>query len=460
MIIPPGILTLEQVYDLADDPRYLEPDHPDRRVYAPMVDRMFEGHLAPENWPTPNPYNLGRPMALAGSVGAGAENRPKDVAEVEEGLLAVNGLGINGWLRPSGLPTPEFNAAILGFQRAQGLKADGLVLPNGPTLGALNQQFPLPKNTEAGALNPPAGGAARPGRPITAGGLAEEQRAGNPQPKARDLFPESVGRYPQPIVDNVNRLLAPEGHEVPLGTRDDFEHQTLSYETSNASSGEGAEQVESIVPVLPTTVVPALRTALSFIDLSPEWVGMLAYLETRGEPNGGWGSGKSKGGNVVGRFQFRTKALIDIGMLNRQGEWIGKYGVNSWRDFQNNKWAQVAALEDWAGILWRYAGDNGLSVYIDDEEPVKVVGQVGKFTVSRGGMLLAMHYAGADGTLRYFDWLERNNFKSEGESFPDEYAKDFRKIEERLRDGEKMSDYRAGGVSYTLSAFDLPELPD
>ena len=289
------------------------------------------------------------------------------------------------------MPTLQFNAAILGFQRAQGLRPDGLVLPNGPTLAALNQQFPLPMNTEAGALNPSAGGANRPGRPITARGLAEEQRAGNPRPKARDLFPEGVGRYPQPIVDNLNRLLAPEGHEVPLGTRDDFEYQTLSYETSNASSGEGAEQLGNIAPVLPTTVVPALRTALSFIDLSPEWVRKLAQLETGGEPNGGWGSGRDQKGNVAGRFQFRTRALIDVGMLNRQGEWTGKYGVNGWRDFQNNKWAQVAALEDWAGVLWRYAGHEGLRVYIDDEDPVKVVGQVVSLTRARQILLNRPH---------------------------------------------------------------------
>ena len=140
----------------------------------------------------------------------------------------------------------------------------------------------MPANSEAGALNPAAYGHAGPGRPITAGGLAEEQGAGNPRPQARDLFPESVGRYPQPIVDNVNRLLAPEGQEVPLGTLDDFEYQTLSYKTGNASSGEDAEKLTDIVPFLPTTVDSTLRTALSFIDLPPDWVRKLAQLETGG----------------------------------------------------------------------------------------------------------------------------------------------------------------------------------
>ena len=115
MIIPPGILTLEKVYDLADDPRYLDAEHPERDPYAALVGRLFEGHLAPEKWPPPPPNTLGREVAPVASVGVGGENRAQDVAEVTAGLRAVNGLGLGGWLRPSGVPTPEFNAAILGF---------------------------------------------------------------------------------------------------------------------------------------------------------------------------------------------------------------------------------------------------------------------------------------------------------------------------------------------------------
>jgi len=98
---------------------------------------------------------------LAGSVGANGENRPQDVAEVEESLLPANGLGYNQLLQRTGMPTPELGAAILEFQNTQGLEADGLVLPNGPTLAALNQQFPQPTYSEAGALNPAAYGGGR-----------------------------------------------------------------------------------------------------------------------------------------------------------------------------------------------------------------------------------------------------------------------------------------------------------
>ena len=80
--------------------------------------------------------------------------------------------------------------------------------PDGLTLMALNQQFQQPLNTEAGALNPAAYGGAGPGRPITAGGLAEKQRADGSAPQASDPFAEGRGRYPQAVVDNVDRLLA------------------------------------------------------------------------------------------------------------------------------------------------------------------------------------------------------------------------------------------------------------
>ena len=59
MITPPGILTLEKVYDLADDPRYLDVEHSERDPYAALVDRLFNGHLAPEDWPAP-PGRAGR----------------------------------------------------------------------------------------------------------------------------------------------------------------------------------------------------------------------------------------------------------------------------------------------------------------------------------------------------------------------------------------------------------------
>ena len=50
-------------------------------------------------------------------------------------------------------------------------------------------------------------------------------------------------------------------------------------------------------------------------------------------------------GFALGRYQMRTQALVDAGMLrglpNEPGErqeyeWTGKYGVNGWRDFVNN----------------------------------------------------------------------------------------------------------------------------
>ena len=154
-----------------------------------------------------------------------------------EGLRAFNGLGLGGWLPPSGVPTPEFNAAVLGFQRTQGLKPDGLMKPDGPTLRALNQQFEQPANTDTGALNPVAYGGAGPGRPITAGGLAEEQGAGGSTLPASDAFAEGRGRYPQAVVDNVDRLLAPEPPEVPADTLDDFEVQTPAQRDREALAG-------------------------------------------------------------------------------------------------------------------------------------------------------------------------------------------------------------------------------
>ncbi len=325
MIIPPGILTLEKVYDLADDPRYLDLDHPDRGAYAPLVDGLFEGHLAPQDWPEPPPYTLGRALAPVASVGAGGENRPQDVAEVTAGLRSVNGLGLGGWLRPSGVPTPEFNAAILGFQRAQRLEPDGLMQPDGPTLRALNQQFQQPTNTEAGALNPAAYGHAGPGRPITAGGLAEEQGADSTP--ARDLVSESVGRYPQPIVDNVDRLLEREPREVPAETRDDFEVQRLAGLDPNSlmmKLGYSPNEQAVFGPM----GVPG--------DIFRDEIG-------RRESSNSWKAERTEP-VALGRYQLKIIALRDVRLMDAEGNWTKKWGIRTKEQFLASREVQNLAM--------------------------------------------------------------------------------------------------------------------
>ena len=145
---------LEQTYELFDDPRYLESKGPDHEAYSAMANRLQNFHISPEKWPKPEPFRLGRPLAPRLPVGAGGVNHPHDVAELSDGLLSLGGLGLSGWLPRTHVPSSKLNAAIVGFQRLNNLKPDGLVNPNGPTIGV-----------------PP------PGRPITARGMGDEALA-------------------------------------------------------------------------------------------------------------------------------------------------------------------------------------------------------------------------------------------------------------------------------------------
>jgi hypothetical protein len=231
MIIPPGILSLKQVYDLADDPRYLDLGHPEREPYAPIVDRLFEGHLSPKSLAPARSIHAGTPARIGGSVGANGENRPQDVADVEESLLPANGLGYNQLLQRTRMPTPELAAAILGFQNTQRLEADGLVLPNGP-----NTRGPNPTVSPADVLR---GRRAQPGslRRGRTWAPHHRRRPGRSPAHRRsgtekvELFPERRHGYAKEIEDNLTRLLAPDGNEIPADTLDDFEPMTLVHES-------------------------------------------------------------------------------------------------------------------------------------------------------------------------------------------------------------------------------------
>ena len=121
--------SLEQTYELFDDPRYLESRGPDHEAYSAMANRLQNFHISPETWPMPEPFQLGRPLAPRLPVGAGGVNRPQDVADLSDGLLSLGGLGLSGWLPRTHVPTSKLNAAIAGFQRLNNLTPDGRVNP-------------------------------------------------------------------------------------------------------------------------------------------------------------------------------------------------------------------------------------------------------------------------------------------------------------------------------------------
>ena len=156
--------SLEQVYEVLEDSRYLDERDPDHEAYNAMGNRLHAFHLTPEKWPGPERFQLGRPLAPRFPVGTGGANHAQDVAELSDGLLSLGGLGLSGWLPRTHVPNSKLNAAIVGFQRLNRLTPDGLVNPDGPTIKVFNGYLPLPQaqetvarvpTYEAAALNQP-----------------------------------------------------------------------------------------------------------------------------------------------------------------------------------------------------------------------------------------------------------------------------------------------------------------
>ncbi len=159
-----------------------------------MGNRLHAFHLTPEKWPKPEPFRLGRPLAPRLPMGAGGVNHPNDVAELSDGLLSLGGLGLSGWLQRTHLPNSKLNAAIVGFQRLNRLKPDGLVNPDGPTVKVVNGYLPIPQvdsiadrapMVEEVALNPRSQPESPAGRPITAPAMGDQALAAERALQAR-----------------------------------------------------------------------------------------------------------------------------------------------------------------------------------------------------------------------------------------------------------------------------------
>ena len=74
---------------------------------------------------------------IGGSVGKAGQNRPEDVRLVQRLLNDAIGRDGGDRLVVDGIAGPKTDAAILQFQSAHALSADGRVDPGGPTLKRL-----------------------------------------------------------------------------------------------------------------------------------------------------------------------------------------------------------------------------------------------------------------------------------------------------------------------------------
>lgn len=78
-----------------------------------------------------------RTVPIADGVGRGEPNEPEDVRAVQQAMAALGRVRIDRTAPPNGVADRPLVEALEAFQRENGLKEDGIVLPGGPTQVAL-----------------------------------------------------------------------------------------------------------------------------------------------------------------------------------------------------------------------------------------------------------------------------------------------------------------------------------
>ena len=199
----------ERLVPLADLRRRGKADDPEHVEYLDLLDRVRDNNFAPDGWQAPETYRLAGPPSLSAPVGAGGANLGMDVAQIEEALLSLDGLGLSGWLARTGNPGPRLNASIAAFQGLNGLEPDGLINPGGPTLATISRKLPPPERDmiARGAGDAPAESRAEEARFEAA--LEAERRAADP---FGDIF---GGRGEDPVIaDHVDKWLAEDAADI------------------------------------------------------------------------------------------------------------------------------------------------------------------------------------------------------------------------------------------------------
>ncbi len=82
-----------------------------------------------------------KPLKLQSSIGDGRDNKPEDIAALENILTGIGSLKIGDLNKGKGSIRPSIIAATKDFQKKNGLFVDGVIKPDGETQKALNKEL-------------------------------------------------------------------------------------------------------------------------------------------------------------------------------------------------------------------------------------------------------------------------------------------------------------------------------
>ena len=126
--------------------------------------------------------------------------------------------------------------------------------------------------------------------------------------------------------------------------------------------------------------------------------------ESEGAENAGYAASNN---GAYGRYQMRVPALKDAGLIDRDGNWTGKYGLNSFEDFLHQPGAQEKAFADFMARTESYVRQD-----VRDYAGREIDGTLARFPITEAGLLAAAHRQGAGMLAQYFEFQKANNWKS------------------------------------------------
>lgn len=117
----------------------------------------------------------------------------------------------------------------------------------------------------------------------------------------------------------------------------------------------------------------------------------------------------------LGRYQFTTPALRDLGLLDREGGWIpdNPYGALNRAAFLDTPPAQDRAFSDYVERQERYLDRNGATAHIGQ----KVDGIVEAFVVTLPGLAAAAHRQGAAAIRSYLEHQRAHGWRQMPQPF-------------------------------------------
>ena len=133
---------------------------------------------------------------------------------------------------------------------------------------------------------------------------------------------------------------------------------------------------------------------------------------------------------ALGRYQMRKGALQEAGLLDAQGNWTGKHGIKSTKDFLGSPDAQERAFADFMQTKHARLQRNGAF----KEVGRSYQGKRDRITVTESGLLAAAHRAGATKVKGYLDHLRSRGWKSDFSGLTEMTASRYKAIETRLRE--------------------------